>query len=88
MFVVLGRRTRVDRAQHRLDHEAFPMRDRSRRFQRLAQEASPYRVSVLSVTYDPNDTSGLRSMFAGDHATWPAVADPGADVLSPFDPGR
>ena len=42
--------------------------------------APRYDATVLTVTYDAGDTSGLRSMLANDKATWPAVADAGAQV--------
>jgi hypothetical protein len=48
--------------------------------QQFARSAPRYHATILTVTDDPNDTAGLRSMLSGDHATWPAVADAGAQV--------
>jgi cytochrome c biogenesis protein CcmG, thiol:disulfide interchange protein DsbE len=58
----------------------IPCQQEMPQLQRFASAAPHYDAAVLSVTYDPGDTAGLRSMLAGDHATWSAVADAAADV--------
>jgi cytochrome c biogenesis protein CcmG/thiol:disulfide interchange protein DsbE len=58
----------------------IPCQQEMPELQQFAQSGAKYHATILTVTDDPNDSSGLRSMLAGDHATWPAVADAGAQV--------
>jgi peroxiredoxin len=58
----------------------IPCQEEMPALQQFSRSAARYHATVLTVTYDASDTSGLRSMLANDHATWPAVADAAADV--------
>jgi cytochrome c biogenesis protein CcmG, thiol:disulfide interchange protein DsbE len=58
----------------------IPCQQEMPQLQKLNKAAPRYGATLLSVTYDPGDTAGLRGMLANDHATWPAVSDAAADV--------
>jgi cytochrome c biogenesis protein CcmG/thiol:disulfide interchange protein DsbE len=58
----------------------IPCQQEMPQLQQFARSAARYHATILTVTDDPNDTAGLRSMLAGDHASWPAVADAAAQV--------
>jgi len=58
----------------------IPCQQEMPQLQEFARAAPRYDATVLTVTEDPNDSTGLRSMLADAHATWPAVADAGAQV--------
>jgi cytochrome c biogenesis protein CcmG, thiol:disulfide interchange protein DsbE len=58
----------------------IPCQQEMPQLQQLAKAGPRYGATLLSVTYDPSDTAGLRTMLHNDHATWPSVADAAADV--------
>jgi cytochrome c biogenesis protein CcmG/thiol:disulfide interchange protein DsbE len=58
----------------------IPCQQEMPQLEQFAKVAPSFHATVLTVTYDPGDTSGLRRMLADDHAGWPAVADAASQV--------